>query len=84
MRDGEMLDVGAGETVHVPRGMVHAFENPFGETAKVLVVIAPGVFGAPYFREFAVLLAGGGPPDPKRAAEVMMRHGLVPVKPSVA
>ena len=78
MRDRQTMDVGEGETVFVPRGMVHAFENPFEETAKVLVVITPGVFGAPYFKEMRELMAGGGPPDPKRAAEVMMRHGLVP------
>jgi len=78
MRDGETVDVGAGETVHIPRGMVHAFENPFDETAKVLVVITPGVFGAPYFRDVRELMAGGGPPDLKRAAEVMAKHGLVP------
>lgn len=78
-RDGQKVDVGVGETVHVPRGMVHAFENPFEETAKVLVVITPGVFGAPYFRDVRELMASGWPPDPKQAAEVMMRHGLVPV-----
>lgn len=82
MRDGQTVDVGGGETVFVPRGMVHAFENPFEETAKVLVVITPGVFGAPYFREMRELMAAGWPPDPKMAAEVMKRHGLVPVRPS--
>ena len=80
-RDGEVIEGAAGDVVHVERGAVHAFANPYGETAKVLVVITPGVFGAPYFREFAALFAGGGPPDPKRAAEVMLKHGLVPAKP---
>jgi mannose-6-phosphate isomerase-like protein (cupin superfamily) len=79
MRDGRTVDVGAGETVFVPRGMVHAFENPFEETAKVLVVITPGLLGAAFFREMRELMTGGGPPDPKRAAEVMLRHGLVPL-----
>jgi quercetin dioxygenase-like cupin family protein len=81
IRDGQAMDVRPGETVHIPRGMVHAFENPFEETAKVLVVITPGVFGAPFFRDMRELMSGGGPPDPKRAAEVMMRHGLVPAVP---
>jgi homogentisate 1,2-dioxygenase len=81
IRDGQAMDVRPGETVHIPRGMVHAFENPFEETAKVLVVITPGVFGAPFFRDTRELMSGGGPPDPKRAAEVMMRHGLVPAVP---
>ena len=76
--DGQTAVAGAGETVHIPRGVVHAFENPFEETAKVLVVITPGVFGTPYFRDVRDLMASGGPPDLKRAAEVMARHGLVP------
>ena len=79
MRDRQTVDLGAGEMLHIPRGMVHAFQNPFEETAKVLVVITPGVFGAPFFRDMRELMTGGGPPDPKRVAEVMMRHGLVPM-----
>ncbi len=61
--------------MYIPRGMVHGFENPHAETAKALVVITPGVFGAPYFREMAALLAGGGPADPKALVAVMLRHG---------
>lgn len=78
MREGRTVEVNAGETVFIPRGMVHAFENPFAEPAKVLVVITPGVFGAPYFRELRELMAAGLPPNPTRAAEIMLRHGLVP------
>jgi hypothetical protein len=55
--------------------VVHGFENPHAQTAKVLVVITPGVFGAPYFRDLAALLAGGGPPDPKAFAAVMLGMG---------
>lgn len=77
---GQLLDVSAGETLLIQRGEVHAFANPFEETAKVLCVLTPGVFGVQYFREMRELMAGGGPPDPRAAAEVMTRHGLVPVK----
>ena len=42
----------------------------------------PGVLGAEYFREIRELLAGGGPPDPKAMGAVMLKYGLVPVKPS--
>jgi quercetin dioxygenase-like cupin family protein len=80
--NGEVVDVGAGESLVVQGGEVHAFINPFEETARVLCVLTPGVFGVQYFREVRELLSNGGPPDPKRAAEVMMRHGLVSVKPS--
>lgn len=80
--DGKTIDVGPGDTLFIPRGAVHGFENPFTEQAKAMVVITPGIFGAQYFREIGQLLAGGGPPDPKALAEVMLRHGLVPVKPA--
>jgi quercetin dioxygenase-like cupin family protein len=82
MRDEEIKDLGPGETQFVPRGVVHGFENPFAEAAKALVVITPGVFGAQYFRDMAALLAGGGPPDPQAIGAVMLKHGLVPVKPT--
>ena len=80
--DGQMIDIGAGESLLIQGGEVHAFANPFEETAKVLCVLTPGVFGVQYFREIRELLAQGAPPDPKVAAEVMMRHGLVPVRPA--
>ncbi len=66
--------------MYIPRGTVHGFENPHAETAKALVVITPGIFGAPYFREMAAVLAGGGPPDPKAVAAVMLRYGLIPAR----
>jgi quercetin dioxygenase-like cupin family protein len=75
---GQVVDVSSGESLLIQGGEVHAFANPFEEKAKVLCVLTPGVFGVQYFREIRELLAPGGPPDPKKAAEVMMRHGLVP------
>src|SRR5215469_17261027 len=76
--EGESRDVGEGDLVWIERGKVHAFSNPFDESAKVLCTITPGVLGAEFFREIRGLLGGGGPPDPKAMAEVMLRHGLVP------
>jgi len=78
--EGKIVDVGAGESLLIKAGEVHAFANPFEDTAKVLCVLTPGVFGVQYFREMKELLAGGGPPDLKKAAEIMIRHGLEPVK----
>lgn len=75
---GQTVDVGAGESLLIARGEIHAFANPFEEPARLLCVFTPGVFGAQYFRDVRELLAAGGPPDMKKAAEVMMRHGLVP------
>ena len=80
--DGNPIDIAAGESLLVQGGEVHAFANPFEETSKVLCVLTPGVFGTQYFREIQALLTGGGPPDPAKAAEIMLRRGLVPVKPT--
>jgi quercetin dioxygenase-like cupin family protein len=77
---GKTFDVGPGDSMYIPRGVVHGFENPHADTAKALVVITPGVFGTPYFREMAALLAGGSPADPKALAAVMLRHGLIPAR----
>jgi len=82
MLEGQSMDAGEGDLVWIERGKVHAFSNPFDEPAKVLCTITPGVLGAEYFREIRGLLGAGGPPDPKAMGEVMLRYGLVPVKPA--
>lgn len=79
---GQVVDVSAGESLLIQGGEVHAFANPFEEPVKVLCALTPGVLGVQYFREVRELLAHGGPPDPKKAAEVMMRHGLVMANPA--
>ena len=75
--DGQPHEVGPGNTVFVPRGVVHSFANRSGAPCKVLSVLTPGVLGPEYFRELGAL-AAAGPPDPGRMREVMLRHGLVP------
>jgi len=71
-------DVGAGEVLHIPRGVVHRFENRGGVDAKSLAIVTPGVLGPEYFRELRDVLSAGGPPDPSAIGEVMRRHGLTP------
>jgi quercetin dioxygenase-like cupin family protein len=78
--DGQSIEVGPGETLFIPRGAVHRFDNPLAATARILAVITPGVLGSSYFREIAALAqaAVAGPPDPAAIAAVMLRHGLTP------
>src|SRR5881396_1717446 len=77
--DGRQMDVGAGEVLCIPRGVVHRFDNPHGVDAKMLAIVTPGILGPAYFREIAaVVKAAAGPPDPAALAEVMRRHGLTP------
>jgi quercetin dioxygenase-like cupin family protein len=76
--DGTEITARPGDCVFIPRGAVHHFINRGTETAKALSVLTPGVLGPEYFREMAALINAGGPPDPAKLSEVMLRHGLVP------
>jgi quercetin dioxygenase-like cupin family protein len=78
--DGERTEVGPGEVLCVPRGVVHRFDNDREVDAKMLAIVSPGILGPDYFREMAAVVnaATDGPPDPAALAEVMRRHGLTP------
>ncbi len=76
---GKSVDLGVGDSLFIPRGVVHGFENKTNETIEFLVFINPAVFGVTYFRDLAQVLNAGGPPDATKIKEVMSRHGLVPV-----
>ena len=75
--DGEAHNIGPGDVLFIPRGVVHGFDNRSGATATCLGVLTPGVLGPEYFRELADLVAAG-PPDEAVVREIMLRHGLVP------
>ncbi|HSC50828.1 MAG TPA: cupin domain-containing protein [Gaiellaceae bacterium] len=77
---GETHDVGAGQVLTIPRGVVHGFDNAGESDARALAVVTPGILGAAYFRETAEVIAAaaGGPPDLAALGEVMRRHGLTP------
>jgi quercetin dioxygenase-like cupin family protein len=78
--EGTPTDVGPGETLCIPRGAVHHFDNPRDVDATALAVVTPGILGPDYFREVAAILDAtvGGPPDFVALGEVMRRHGLTP------
>ena len=78
--DGCVHNVGPGEVLYIPRGVVHRFDNVSGSDATMLAVITPGVLSSDYFREMAAIFsaAAGGPPDMAAIADVMRRHGLTP------
>jgi quercetin dioxygenase-like cupin family protein len=77
--DGTQCDVGAGEAVFIPRGVVHQFHNRGDVDARALAIVTPGVLGPDYFREIAAIVdATTGPPDLAAIGIVMRRHGLTP------
>ena len=81
--DGNQIDVGPGQALCIPRGVVHRFDNQATEDAKALCVITPAAIGPQFFRESAELInaAHGVPPDRVKIAEIMRRHGLTPAPP---
>ena len=76
--EGTPTDVAPGETLFIPRGAVHHFDNTGDADAKALAIVTPGILGPDYFREVAAILdaSAGGPPDFAALGEVMRRHGL--------
>lgn len=80
LEGAETRDLAAGQTMSTPRGVVHAFANPFATTAKALIVNSPDI-GAQYFRDVAAVINAGGPPDKTALVAVMSRYGLVPAAP---
>lgn len=77
--DGQDVDVGPGDHVFIRRGVVHSFHNRSQAPSKGLTVLSPDLIGPDYFREIGALAAAGGPPDPVKVRETMLRYGLVPV-----
>jgi quercetin dioxygenase-like cupin family protein len=78
--EGTPTDIGPGEALCIPRGIVHHFDNSRDVGATALAIVTPGILGPDFFREVAAILdaAVGGPPDLAAIAEVMRRHGLTP------
>jgi uncharacterized cupin superfamily protein len=70
--------IGPGDKCFVPRGIVHGFNNPHAEIAKILSVLTPASIGPAFFREAAAIVNAGGPPDPVKMTETLKRHGLIP------
>ncbi len=81
--DGTPIDVGPGQTLCIPRGAIHRFDNNGTQDVRALCLVTPAAIGPQYFREAAEVLhaSAGGPPDRAKMAEVMRRHGLTPAPP---
>ena len=76
----ETRDLKPGETMYTSKGTVHAFANPFEKPTRALIFNSPDI-GAQFFRDVAVVVGAGGPPDKGLLAQVMGRYGLVPSAP---
>ena len=78
--DSRAIEVGPGDVLCIPRGVVHRFDNSHNLDSTALGIVTPGILGPDYFREIAdvVAAAAGRPPDGAALAGVMRRHGLTP------
>lgn len=77
--DGKSIELVPGESLFIPRGVVHGFANKTNEVIEFLCTCSPGVFRPSYFRELAAVINAGGPPDMSKIKAIMQEHGLVPV-----
>ena len=82
--EGKPVDIGPGETCFIPRGAVHGFNNLRQSDVKALAVITPAILGPEFFKEAAIIVNAGGPPDVEKMKAVLLKHGLVPVMPPTA
>src|SRR5213076_1826148 len=73
--------IGPGESVFIPRGAVHGFDNQEQTDVRALAVVTPALIGPGFFMETAAIVNAGGPPDIEKLKDVMARHGLVPANP---
>ena len=77
--EGKTIEIGAGDQLFIPRGAVHHHDNRHAGIAQSLIILTPATIGPAYFKEMSELIKPGVPPDPQKATEIMLRHGLIPV-----
>jgi quercetin dioxygenase-like cupin family protein len=80
--NGQPMEIERGDSCFIPRGAVHGFDNLKQATAKALAVVTPALIGPEFFREIAVVINAGGPPDVEKINAVMNKHGLIPAMKS--
>jgi quercetin dioxygenase-like cupin family protein len=81
--DRKIIHLGPGESCFIPRGAVHGFDNLKQTDAKALAVVSPALIGPDFFRETAVIVNAGGPPDLEKLKAVLAKHGLVAALPRI-
>jgi quercetin dioxygenase-like cupin family protein len=77
----KVLELKAGDSCFIKRGVVHGFNNLHNETARALYTLSPASIGPAYFREIAGVINAGGPPDMQKILAIMKAYGLEPVRP---
>jgi quercetin dioxygenase-like cupin family protein len=78
----QTLELHAGDSCFIKRGVVHGFNNLHPNTARALCTLSPANIGPAYFREIAAVISAGSPPDMQKILAIMKAHGLEPVRPA--
>lgn len=78
--DGERVTVGAGGSVWLRRGVVHAYQNFTDRDARLLIVTTPGAFHD-FFVDVSAAAPPGGMPSPEEFAALDARYGITTLGP---
>ncbi len=79
--NGKAIEVGKGETLFIPRGAAHGFNNLHQQDARGLAAVTPALVGPDFFKEVGALIAAGGPPDVEKLKVIYSKWGLKPSMP---
>jgi quercetin dioxygenase-like cupin family protein len=79
----ETRDLGPGDSMATPCGVVHGFSNQGDVVVRALVINSPDI-GAQFFREVGSIVNAGAPPDKEKLVATMQKFGLVPAAPPAA
>jgi uncharacterized cupin superfamily protein len=74
----QKIEIGAGQSCFIPRGIIHHLGNNTQETLRALGLLTPALIGLSYFREISELFKPGIVPDPNKVTEIMLRNDTVP------
>ncbi|MFV9507504.1 MAG: cupin domain-containing protein [Oscillochloridaceae bacterium umkhey_bin13] len=81
MRDEAELVLGPGDTIFVPRGTLHGFQNIGTSEAELLIITSPGHLHEAFFSDLGIPLAPGAtervaPPALAEVVAAATRHGI--------
>lgn len=77
--DGDITEIRSGQTLFIPRGVTHGFNNHEKTNAKALAVVNPGLIGPEYFIDLAEIVNVAGPPEIEKIKALFKKHGLEPI-----
>lgn len=85
LRDGAPVTLNAGESLFVPRGTAHGFQNSGDAEAELLIVTSPGRLHEGFFADLGIPVGATGervgPPDIPTIVATAARYGIEMLPP---